>query len=107
MPPPGKLPTPVSDTRVDSRAAKRRRTDDASPSLNREPDDEEEDEENVEEDEGEEDEEAHQATQKRKNVEFYDPGQDQSERRDVKRKSRALEREFNGMGISGPLCSQS
>lgn len=35
-------------------------------------------------------------TRTSKSVRFYDPNQDESERREVKRKSRALEREFIG-----------
>jgi hypothetical protein len=36
---------------------------------------------------------------------FYDPTQDQHERQEIKKKSRALEREFNG-ACSWSSCSQ-
>jgi len=81
MGPPGKLPTPTSDEHRGSRANKRRRTNDQdeSPSASQRRDED-----------GEEDQE-----ESRRESRYYDPGQDHGERRDVKRKSRALEREFN------------
>jgi len=87
MQPPGKLPTPTSDTHPGPRTAKRRRTDnvDVDASINNE------------DAVAGADEDANAARgDQPKSVRFYDPGQDQTERRDVKRKSRALERQFTG-----------
>jgi len=81
MAPPSTLPTPTSDEHRTPRANKRRRTEDhdESPSTSQRP-----------AVDGEEDEE-----ETRRDSRYYDPAQDHGERRDVKRKSRALEREFN------------
>lgn len=77
MPSQGSLPTPTSvDEGGGSRAHKRRRTQEpnATGSPNDEPVDEEED----------------------RFTRYFDPNQDAEERRTIKRKSRALERDFNG-----------
>ena len=77
MPSQGSLPTPTSVDEVgDSRAQKRRRIQrpDASGSPNDDAVDEEED----------------------RFTRYFDPNQDAEERRTIKRKSRALERDFNG-----------
>jgi len=87
MQPPGKLPTPTSDTHPGPRTAKRRRTEDADVNASMNDDDAV----------AGADEDANTARgDQPKSVRFYDPGQDQTERRDVKRKSRALERQFTG-----------
>ena len=111
MPPPGKLPTPISDS-AGSRGQKRRRAENQedTPTASRirlDQSDQEEEEEEGEEEEGEEGEEeeeedreqvnADEGTPEPASTKYYNPGQNESERRDVKRKSRALEREFNGM----------
>jgi hypothetical protein len=73
----GSLPTPTSvDEAGDSRAQKRRRIQrpDATGSPNDDAVDEEED----------------------RFTRYFDPNQDAEERRTIKRKSRALERDFNG-----------
>jgi hypothetical protein len=77
MPSQASLPTPTSvDEGGDSRAHKRRRTQrpDATGSPNDDAVDEEED----------------------RFTRYFDPNQDAEERRTLKRKSRALERDFNG-----------
>lgn len=77
MPSQGSLPTPTSvDEHGTLRAQKRRRTQglDTTGSPNDEGADTEED----------------------KFTRYFDPNQDADERRDLKRKSRALERDFNG-----------
>jgi hypothetical protein len=78
MPSQGSLPTPTSvDEHGAQRAQKRRRTQrpDTTGSPNDNGVDEEED----------------------KFTRYFDPNQDAEERRTIKRKSRALERDFNGM----------
>ena len=87
MQPPGKLPTPTSDTHPGPRTAKRRRTDNADfdASIN-----------NEDAVAGADEDADTERGDQPKSVRFYDPGQDQTERRDVKRKSRALERQFTG-----------
>jgi hypothetical protein len=76
MPSQGSLPTPTSvDEHGSARAQKRRRTQ--GPETTGSPNDEEDDEEG-------------------KFTRWFDPNQDAEERRILKRKSRALERKFNG-----------
>lgn len=77
MPSGGSLPTPTSGS-SDARGQKRKRVDGRSGPT-------QEDEDNDEDEE----------TKKWKR--YFNPNQDAGERRDIKRKSRALEREFNGM----------
>lgn len=79
MQPPSTLPTPTSDdtSGSHSHSAKRRRLDASRGRRASAPDDDDDDEEY----EGQK---------------WYDPTQDQAERQEIKRKSRALEREFNG-----------
>ncbi|GAB7348728.1 hypothetical protein MBLNU459_g7465t1 [Dothideomycetes sp. NU459] len=73
MRPPAELPTPTSDDASGSHSAKRRRIE---SSRNGGADDGDEDEED-------------------QSQKWYDPNQDPTIRQDIKRKSRALEREFN------------
>ncbi|KAK4503251.1 hypothetical protein PRZ48_006679 [Zasmidium cellare] len=68
------LPTPVSDESETARGQKRKRTEQATQSVE-EPEEQDEDEERF--------------------TKYFDPNQDPEKRRLVKRKSRALEREFN------------
>ena len=66
------LPTPVSDESETARGQKRKRTEQATQSGAGQDEDDE------------------------KFTKYFDPNQDPEIRRQVKRKSRALEREFNG-----------
>ena len=70
------LPTPTSDGSGDARGQKRKRVE-VRAGIHEEEDDEKEAE--------------------RKFNQYFDPNQDTEERREVKRKSRALERDFQGM----------
>lgn len=70
MPSRGSLPTPTSGDNSDQRPQKRRRTD--GPISER--------------DEAE-----------ARFTRYFDPNQDPDERREIKSRSRALERDFNGM----------
>lgn len=71
------LPTPNSDDSAASRGQKRKRH------------------ETIPGEQGEEDEDF--ANEEARFNRYFDPNQDQDERREVKRKSRALERDFAGM----------
>lgn len=73
------LPTPASDGSSDVRGQKRKRAEAAQ---------------NVEDDDDEDDEDEEARFNK-----YFDPNQDQEKRREVKRKSRALERDFQGKRI--------
>lgn len=83
MPPPSRasLPTPTSDSSNEACGQKRKRTVPQRPSTEADEDDEEVDEEERE---------------AVKFTRYFDPNQDPDERRDIKRESRALEREFQG-----------
>lgn len=85
------LPTPASDSSNEARGVKRKRLQPqrrATEVVEEDEDDapEEEEEEEVDEEEGE----------AAKFVRYFDPNQDPEVRREIKRKSRALEREFQG-----------
>lgn len=84
MPPPPRinLPTPTSDPSDSSRGQKRKRSEVQADAT-----------QGDQEDEVDSDEEKH--------TKYYDPNQDPEIRRQVKRKSRALEREFNGASVLG------
>ena len=69
------LPTPTSDSSSEARGQKRKRVETRRANN--------EDNEDLEEDEA-------------KFNRFFDPNQDPEERRQIKRKSRALERQFQG-----------
>jgi hypothetical protein len=85
MPSQGSLPTPTSvDEHGTVRAQKRRRTQ--GPDTTGSPNEEEADEEG-------------------KFTRWFDPNQDAEERRILKRKSRALERKFNGKWKVPRTCS--
>lgn len=73
-PPPAKLPTPTSDNGASAGSKRKRGVASAGRVAS-----------------GDEHDEEPEFTQ------YYDPNQDPEERRNLKRKSRALEREFNGM----------
>lgn len=76
------LPTPVSDESETARGQKRKHAQQATQSI-------------------EEDEEDEKLTR------YFDPNQDPEIRRQVKRKSRALEREFNGKWIGSTHLGSS
>ena len=74
------LPTPSSENSDESRGQKRKRADACSTS-------------HVDEDAEEEDEDV---GEERRFNKYFDPNQDADERREIKRQSRALERDFQG-----------
>lgn len=73
------LPTPTSDGSNDASRGQKRKRVEVVPSASQYEDPEEE-----------------------RFNKYFDPNQDPEARRDVKRKSRALEREFNGKPVAHP-----